>query len=52
MNIVTRTLRAFSQRSRRNPAMEYLNESVSIDDLERRQREIDSGLFSSHRRMF
>ena len=52
MNIVTKTIRALRQRSQQNPAMDYLNESVSIHDLERRQREIDSGLFNQRRQIF
>jgi hypothetical protein len=28
-----------------SPEIEYLNQSVSIHDLERRQREIENGLF-------
>ena len=47
MNIFPRTLRsALRSRSPRDRAMDYLNESVSIDDLERRQHEIDQGLFT------
>ncbi|BDA84079.1 hypothetical protein Sa4125_16210 [Aureimonas sp. SA4125] len=47
MNILSRSLRAaFGQRNKRDRAMDYLNESVSIDDLERRQREIDQGMFA------
>ena len=52
MNIVSKTMRAFSHRLKRNPELEYLNESVSIDDLERRQREIDSGLFRKRAQIF
>ena len=33
------------KKPRMSPEMEYLNNSVSIYDLERRQREIDRGLF-------
>jgi hypothetical protein len=47
MNIFSRTLRtALRQRSPRDRALDYLNEAVSIDDLERRQHEIDQGLFN------
>lgn len=53
MNIFTRTLRsAFGRQSPRDRAMDYLNESVSIDDLERRQREIDAGKFRPHSYLF
>ena len=52
MNIITKTLRAFNQRAKRDPAMEYLNGAVSIYDLERREREIDSGLFNRNRQIF
>ena len=33
------------KKSRISPEMEYLNSSVSIYDLERRQKEIDHGMF-------
>ena len=33
------------KKSRISPEMEYLNNSVSIYDLERRQKEIDRGMF-------
>ena len=47
MNIFSRSLRsALRPRNKRDRALEYLNESVSIDDLERRQHEIDQGLFN------
>ena len=49
MNILTRALRSALNRPRRDPALEYLNESVSLIDLERRQQEIDAGAFSRRR---
>ena len=49
MNIFTRALRSAVSRSRRDPAIEYLNESVSLIDLERRQQEIDAGAFRKRR---
>jgi len=35
-------------KSRQAREMEYLNQSVSIYDLERRQKEIDNGLFRKY----
>jgi hypothetical protein len=49
MNILTRALRSAFDRPRRDPALEYLNESVSLLDLERRQQEIDAGAFRKRR---
>ena len=47
MNLFSRTLRsALSKGKKRDRALDYLNESVSIDDLERRQHEIDQGMFN------
>jgi hypothetical protein len=34
--------------SRRDREIAYLNESVTIHDLERREREVAQGLFSNH----
>ena len=49
MNILSRAFRSAFNRPRRDPALEYLNESVSLLDLERRQQEIDAGAFSKRR---
>jgi hypothetical protein len=49
MNILTRALRSALNRPRRDPVLEYLNESVSLLDLERRQQEIDAGAFRKRR---
>ncbi|HEX2018074.1 MAG TPA: DUF3563 family protein [Aurantimonas sp.] len=43
---ITNTLRGlFGGNRRRDVAREYLDQSVSLADLERRQREVDSGRF-------
>ena len=46
MNIFARTLRSAFRSNKRDRALDYLNESVSIDDLERRQHDIDQGMFN------
>lgn len=38
--------------SRQSRERNYLDQSVSLVDLERRQREIDSGLFRSPRNIY
>ena len=44
-NIFGRFSNAFRSPSRRTVELEYLNQSVSINDLERRQYEIETGKF-------
>lgn len=38
---------AFRMRTRQEIELDYLNRSVSLHDLERRQREIEAGKFRS-----
>ena len=53
MNIIAKTIRsAFRTRTKRNAVIDYLNESVSIIDLERREREIESGKFKKPHYLF
>ncbi len=46
-NSMSRIGAAFRQTDQQSAIRNYLNESVSIYDLERRQNEIDSGKFSA-----
>jgi hypothetical protein len=46
-NLLGRVSGAFSVPTRQKIELEYLNQSVSINDLERRQREISAGKFHS-----
>jgi hypothetical protein len=46
-NLFGRMAGAFSVPSRQKIELEYLNQSISISDLERRQTEIESGKFHS-----
>ena len=43
---------AFGAQNRQSRERRYLEQSVSISDLERRQREIDRGLFDASRRIY
>ncbi|WP_082666204.1 DUF3563 family protein [Aureimonas sp. AU4] len=45
MTITSRLRQAFRTVSSEDRANRYLNEATSLVDLERRQREIDRGLF-------
>ncbi|MBO0905782.1 DUF3563 family protein [Jiella sonneratiae] len=45
MKITERLRSAFAANSRQSRERAYLEQSVSMADLERRQREIDRGLF-------
>ncbi len=47
LNIFGRMAGAFRVPSRQNIELEYLNQSISISDLERRQIEIGAGKFHS-----
>lgn len=44
---LTRIGSAFRSVDRQTAIRNYLNDSVSIHDLERRQREVDSGKFNT-----
>ena len=46
-NLFGRMAGAFRVASRQKLELEYLNQSISISDLERRQAEIGSGKFHS-----
>jgi hypothetical protein len=46
-NLFGRMAGAFRVPSRQKIELEYLNQSISISDLERRQTEIESGKFHS-----
>lgn len=52
MSIARRLRDAFRVPSQRERALAYLNESTSIADLERREREIDAGRFHDKRHTF
>ncbi|RIY03418.1 DUF3563 domain-containing protein [Aureimonas flava] len=52
MSIARRLRSVFSAPSPEDRALAYLNESTSIADLERREREIDAGRFRQHRHRF
>lgn len=43
-----RITKAIAGRSRHDREMEYLNGSMSLTDLERRQRNIDRGMFRDY----
>ncbi|MAU94694.1 MAG: DUF3563 domain-containing protein [Fulvimarina sp.] len=50
---ITQTLRTILGRtSRQSRERSYLEQSVSMADLERRQREIERGLFQSSRNIY
>ena len=46
-NLFGRMAGAFRVPSRRKIELDYLNQSISISDLERRQSEIEAGKFHS-----
>ncbi len=46
-NLFGRVAGALRVPSRRKIELDYLNQSISISDLERRQHEIDAGKFHS-----
>jgi hypothetical protein len=47
-NMFWRVAGAFRVPSRRKIELNYLNQSISINDLERRQHEIETGKFHSY----
>ncbi|WP_156369118.1 DUF3563 family protein [Aureimonas sp. Leaf324] len=52
MSITRRLRAALRAPSHEERALAYLNESTSLADLERREREIDSGRFRQNRHAF
>jgi hypothetical protein len=51
MGIISRARDAFGRIRNFDPELAYLEESTSITDLERRQKEIDRGRFKQRRGM-
>ncbi|SFF08433.1 Protein of unknown function [Aureimonas phyllosphaerae] len=52
MSITRRIRAAFRAPSHDERALAYLNDATSLADLERREREIDSGRFRQNRHPF
>ncbi|WAP69933.1 DUF3563 domain-containing protein [Jiella pelagia] len=52
MKFTDKLRNALGVESRQSRERRYLEQSVSISDLERRQHEIDRGLFSGARRVY